>query len=178
MSRWAATSTTRWRGPVGVSITPSAWKSRTAFESGIGTWSCAWKLTAAASSLRSVTGGSSSVRSTVRWLATPIRTRLLSLLSANSSRRASLSAITSVTSPSRTVSAASGSAAARSARIEPFTRACTAAMNPGCMSSPTTSAPERRPKVKLSEGICISLVAPMRARTARRWGIGRKAVTL
>ena len=45
--------------------------------SGIGTWSWAWKVTAAASSFWSVTGGSSSVRSTVRWLATPIRTRLL-----------------------------------------------------------------------------------------------------
>ena len=37
MSRWAATSTTRWRGPAGVSITPSGWKSRTALLSGIGT---------------------------------------------------------------------------------------------------------------------------------------------
>ena len=81
MSRWAATSTTRWRGPAGVSRTPSGWKSRTALSSGIGTWSWAWKRTAAASSLRSVTGGSSSVRSTVRWLATPTRTRLLSPLS-------------------------------------------------------------------------------------------------
>ena len=76
MSRCAATSTTRWRGPAGVSTTPSGWKSSTALRSGIGTWSWAWKRTAAASSLRSVTGGSSSVRITVRWLATPTRTRL------------------------------------------------------------------------------------------------------
>ncbi len=32
MSRWAATSTTRWRGPSGVSTIPSAWKSSTAFD--------------------------------------------------------------------------------------------------------------------------------------------------
>ena len=55
---------------------PSEWKSSTALASGIGTWSSAWKRTAAASSLRSVTGGSSSVRRTVRWLARPTRTRL------------------------------------------------------------------------------------------------------
>ena len=30
MSRWAATSTTRWRGPAGVSTMPSGWKSSTA----------------------------------------------------------------------------------------------------------------------------------------------------
>ena len=77
MSRCAATRTTRWRGPAGVSTIPSGWKSSTALLSGIGTWSCAWKVTAAASSFSSVTGGSSSVRSTVRWLATPTRTRLL-----------------------------------------------------------------------------------------------------
>ena len=40
MSRWAATSTTCWRGPSGVSSIPSEWKSSTALLSGIGTWSC------------------------------------------------------------------------------------------------------------------------------------------
>src|SRR6185312_2443674 len=131
MSRWAATRTTRWRGPAGVSMMPSGWKSRTALPSGIGTWSCAWKETAAASSLWSVTGGSSSSRSTVRWVSTPTRTRLGSFASENSSRSAS---------------AASGTLAACSATIEPLTRALTAATKPGWMSRPTMSAPARRPK--------------------------------
>ena len=62
MSRWAATSTTRWRGPAGVSTMPSGWKSRTALLSGIGTWSWAWKLHRRGELLAVGHGGSSSVR--------------------------------------------------------------------------------------------------------------------
>jgi hypothetical protein len=187
MSRWAATSTTRWRWPSGVSTIPSAWKSSTALLSGIGTWSCAWKRTAASISLRSSTGGKSSVRSTVRWLATPRRTRLLRPPSLNSSRSVSASTPSSSTSPSRTMSAGNGASAACLIAIEPLTCACTAATWPGWMSRPTTSAPPRRPslRLKLMEGACICMVrlgerAVLRSngRTIRTGGIGAVGLPL
>ena len=53
-------------------------------------------------------GGRSTVRITMRWLATPMRTRLPSLCSANMSRRTDESVSTSTTSPSRTMPGASG----------------------------------------------------------------------
>src|SRR5256714_3143786 len=82
---------------------------------------------------------------TVRWLATPTRTRLPRRLLANSSRSAWVTAAGSATSPSRIASVGSSAAAACSARIAPLTRTWAAAMSPGWMSSPTTSLPERRP---------------------------------
>src|SRR5256714_3024523 len=82
---------------------------------------------------------------TVRWLATPTRTRLPRRLLANSSRSAWVTAAGSATSPSRIASAGSSAAATCSARIAPLTRTWAAAMSPGWMSSPTTSLPERRP---------------------------------
>ena len=86
------------------------------------------------------------------------------------------SAASSSTSPSRTVSAGSGRAAARSATIEPLTRACTAATKPGWMSRPTRFAPERRPRLRLSDG---EVEARSRAESLRLGsaGCGEAAVT-
>ena len=141
MSRWAATSTTRWRGPAGVSTIAE----RVEVEDGVVRAASApapgpGSATAAASSLRSVTGGSSSVRSTVRWLATPTRTRLLEAAVAEE-----LAQRLGEQRPRRALrrrARCRRAAAARprcSATIEPLTRAWTAATKPGWMSRPTTS---------------------------------------
>ncbi len=66
MSRRAATRTTRVRAPSAVSTIPSEWCSSTAWSSGIGMCSWAWKRTAEAISLASSSGGRSSVRMTIR----------------------------------------------------------------------------------------------------------------
>ena len=70
-------STTRVRGPRGgVDRRRADWKSRIASSIGIGMWSGASARTAASSAFGSSSGGRSSVRTTMRWLATPRRTRV------------------------------------------------------------------------------------------------------
>ena len=138
MSRRAATSRTRW-APSSSAVGSGAkgTKSMTAFSSGIGSWSCAWKRTAASSSARLAVGGTVRTRTTIFWLATPTRTRLpRPLLSRQRPRSASDRASTSTTSPSRRTPGSSGAIAARSTEIRPLTRTSAAAMPLGSMSSP------------------------------------------
>ena len=59
---------------------PSEWCSSTACSSGIGMWSGAWKRIAELISLAPLSGGRSRVRMTMRWLATPRRTRFAELV--------------------------------------------------------------------------------------------------
>ena len=94
MSRRAATTTTSiCGGAPSVAATPPTTRwSRTAWSIGIGICSCAWKRTAASSSLGSSIAGSRSVRTTTRWLAIPSRTRLRSLFSEKRARSASATA--------------------------------------------------------------------------------------
>ena len=121
MSRRAATMSTRARGPSWVSTMPSGCQSSTACSSGIGTCSCAWKRTAAPSSLLSFSGGRSMVRTTMRGLATPIRTRRSSLLSLKRVLMISATPSGSMTSPSRTMPGASVAEAARVTVTPPLT---------------------------------------------------------
>ena len=88
MSRRAATATTCiWRSPSApVPLETTRWSS-TAWSSGIGIWSCAWKRTAVSSSSSSSISGSRRVRTTTRWFATPRRTALPSLLRENRPRQ-------------------------------------------------------------------------------------------
>ena len=81
MSRRAATTTTSTCGvePSSAGTPPTTWCSSTAWSSGIGICSCAWKRTAASISFGSSIAGSRTVRTTTRWLPTPRRTRLESL---------------------------------------------------------------------------------------------------
>ncbi len=103
MSRRTATMTTRVRGPAAVSMRASGWKSRIASSIGTGMWSGASARTTSSSSFGSSTAWTSSVRTTIRWLATPSRTWVGSSLSAKSLRSSSVRATGSATSPSRTM---------------------------------------------------------------------------
>ena len=94
------------------------------------------------------------MRTTIRWLATPRRTRLPSLCVEKKLLRAAASASTSVTSPSRTMPGASGETAARRTVTRPFTVASAAAMWLGSMSSPTTVRGVFLAIVVLREGRC------------------------
>ena len=101
ISRRTATMTTRLRGPSGVSTSPSGWKSSTASSIGTGMWSGAAARTASSSAFGSSTTGTSSVRTMMRWLATPRRTVVGRSFSVKSLRSSSVSATGSATSPSR-----------------------------------------------------------------------------
>ena len=119
---------------------PSDWQSRTASSIGIGMWSGASTWTAAASAFGSSSGGRSSVRTTIRWLAMPSRTRLGSSCSAKMALSASASACGSATSPSRRTPGRSGATAPRLTEMVPLTWTSAAAMWLGSRSSPTTVA--------------------------------------
>ena len=86
MSRRAATTTTSTCGaaPSSAGTPPTTWCSSTAWSSGIGICSCAWKRTAASISFGSSIAGRRRVRTTTRWLPIPSRTCLESLCSAKS----------------------------------------------------------------------------------------------
>src|SRR3954470_13873748 len=139
MSRRAATSSTRWRWPSGVSTTSSGWKSRMALSTGIGISFCAENRTAASNSLRSPITGSWRMRTTIFWLATPMRTRLSrSLRSAKSVRSALARPSTSATSPSRTMPGSSATVCACCSEMEPLTETAAAWTPLGSISTPTT----------------------------------------
>jgi hypothetical protein len=141
ISRRTATTTTRDCGrPAGSVIGPSDCQSITASSIGIGMWSGAWTLTAAASAFSSPSGGRSSVRTTIRWLAIPSRTRVGSWCSAKKVFSASARAGTSATSPSRRMPGRSGATAPRLSDSDPLTVTSAAAMCPGSRSRPTTAA--------------------------------------
>ncbi len=86
MSRRAATTTTSTCGvaPSSAGTPPTTWCSSTAWSSGIGICSWAWKRTAASISFGSSIAGRRRVRTTTRWLPTPSRTCLESLCSEKS----------------------------------------------------------------------------------------------
>ena len=141
ISRRTATTTTRVRGwPDGVSTVPSDCQSRIASSIGIGMWSGACTLTAAASAFSSSSGGRSSVRTTIRWFAIPSRTRFESPFSAKKVFSASASAGTSATSPSRRTPGRRGATAPRLSDSDPLTVTSAAAMWPGSRSRPTIAA--------------------------------------
>src|SRR3954452_15122827 len=94
----------------------------------------AWKRTAVAISAGSWVRGSSRWRTTICWFETPSRTRRGRLWVLKKSRSASLSAGTSVTSPSVITP---GGSSALTAREMPSELVCTAAMNSPSRSSPT-----------------------------------------
>ncbi len=134
-----ATTTTRVRGPSGVSTVPSDWKSSTASSIGIGMWSGAASRTAAARAFgSSTTVGRSSVRTTMRWWAMPSRTRLGNSFSAKSVLSASARAMGSATSPSRITPGASSATAPRVSVRVPSTLTSAAARWPASSSRPTT----------------------------------------
>src|SRR6476659_132774 len=109
----------------------------TALSSGIGSWSCAWKRTAASSSASFSVGGTCRTRTTIFWFATPTRTRLpRPLLSRQSPRSAAVRPAESTTSPSRRTPASSGAVAARDTEMLPLTRTSAAAIPLGSMSRP------------------------------------------
>src|SRR4051794_4272711 len=131
----AATTTMRSRtAPSGVTVSPITWWSSTTSSSGIAIASAAWKRTATASSSGSSIFGSSRWRTTICWLDTPSRTRRGSECVLKNSRRASLRAGTSVTSPSVITP---GGSSALTAREIPSDEVCTAAMNSPSRSRPT-----------------------------------------
>src|SRR3954467_852640 len=131
----AATTTMRRRvAPSGVMVSPITWWSRTTSSSGIAIASAAWKRTATASSSGSSILGSSRWRTTICWLDTPSRTRRGRPWFLKKSRRASLRAGTSVTSPSVITP---GGSSALTAREIPSELVWTAAMNSPSRSSPT-----------------------------------------
>ena len=140
ISRRTATTTTRVRRPPGVSTAPSDCQSRIASSIGIGMWSGACTLTAAASAFSSSSGGRSSVRTTIRWLAMPSRTRFESPCSAKKVFSASARAGTSATSPSRRTPGRRGATAPRLSDSDPLTVTSAAAMWPGSRSRPTIAA--------------------------------------
>ena len=141
ISRRTATTTTRVRGwPDGVWTVPSDCQSRIASSIGIGMWSGACTLTAAASDFSSSSGGRSSVRTTIRWLAMPSRTRFDSPFSAKKVFSASARAGTSATSPSRRTPGRRGATAPRLSDSDPLTVTSAAAMWPGSRSRPTIAA--------------------------------------
>src|SRR3954469_14319793 len=133
-SRAATTTMRRRAAPSGVTVSPITWWSRTTSSSGIAIASAAWKRTATASSSGSSIFGSSRWRTTICWLDTPSRTRRGSPWFLKKSRRASLRAGTSVTSPSVMTP---GGSSALTAREIPSDVVCTAAMNSPSRSSPT-----------------------------------------
>src|SRR3954471_16963019 len=131
----AATTTMRSRTAPSVVIdSPTTWWSSTTSSSGIGIASAAWKRTATASSSGSSIFGSSRWRTTICWFETPSRTRRGRPLALKKSRRTSLSAGTSVPSPS--VITPGGSSALTAPEMPPG-EVWTAAMNSPSRSSPT-----------------------------------------
>src|SRR4051794_6064004 len=133
-SRAATTTMRRRAAPSGVTVSPITWWSSTTSSSGIAIASAAWNRTATASSSGSSILGSSRWRTTICWLDTPSRTRRGSPWFLKKSRRASLRAGTSVTSPSGITP---GGSSALTAREIPSEFVCTAAMNSPSRSSPT-----------------------------------------
>src|SRR4051812_28701182 len=141
MLRRAATTTTSICGAVPSSpgTPPMTWCSSTAWSSGIGICSWAWKRMAASSCFGSSIAGSRRVRTTIRWLPTPSRTCFESLWAANRDFSEAASASGSTTSPSPKAPGGRGSTAARLTETAPFTFSSVGAMLPASMSRPTMS---------------------------------------
>src|SRR3954452_9748883 len=92
----------------------------------------------------SSTGGRSNVRTTMRWLAMPSRTRVGSSCSAKSVLMASVRAAGSETSPSRMTPGRKGATAPRVRVMEPLAWTSAAARWPGSSSRPTTAVLDAR----------------------------------
>ena len=144
ISRRTATITTRLRGPSGVETSPSSWKSSTASSIGTGMWSGAEARTICSSTFGSSTTGTSSVRTMMRWLATPRRTVVGRSFSAKSLRSSSVSATGSATSPSRRMPGRSSATAPLATDTPPLTSTWAAARWLGSISSPTMDFSWRR----------------------------------
>src|SRR4051812_11127421 len=154
VSRAATTTIRRRAAPSAVTASPITWWSSTTSSSGIAIASLAWKRTAAASSCGSSMRGSSRWRTTICWFETPRRTRRGRLCVLKKSLRASLSAVTSVTSPSAMMP---GARSALTARETPSPPTWTAARNCPSRSRPTIPRLLDLPMPKATTRVSVAL---------------------
>ena len=126
--------------PSSAGTPPTTWCSSTAWSSGIGICSWAWKRTAASISFGSSIAGSRRVRTTTRWLPIPSRTRFESLCCGEERlQRRRRGASGSSTSPSwKAPGVERRDRGAAHAATAPFSCTSAAAMLPASMSRPTT----------------------------------------